>query len=239
MNDEQKENVENDVNDTSSTENSNIGNDIKQETVNTFNEAKEKMKNINFKEEAEIGKGLFKKLITAPRDAINEIAHDQENNFFKTALLLVIIWAGIVLIKQIIYYINAKYIKFSAQNILTLIKVTIAPVLRILTLTAALYIVNKKSKKSFITTITTFTVAKLPVIVSSLFGFLTYISAKITDITNPISTWLSVLSTVLVYFAVKSLTDEEDDSKAFKSFIIIEGIFYIVYFALSFLGIYI
>ena len=30
----------------------NVGNDIKQETVNTFNEAKEKMKNIDFKAEA-------------------------------------------------------------------------------------------------------------------------------------------------------------------------------------------
>ena len=48
----------------------NVGNDIKQETVNTFNEAKEKMKNIDFKAESETGKGLLKKLFTNPLEGI-------------------------------------------------------------------------------------------------------------------------------------------------------------------------
>ena len=83
---------ENEANDSISTESTNVGNDIKQETVNTFNEAKEKMKNIDFKAEAETGKGLLKKLIKNPFEAIKETAQDSENNFFKTAILLVAIW---------------------------------------------------------------------------------------------------------------------------------------------------
>ena len=61
MNEKQEEN---NTNEFTSSDNTNVGNDIKQETVNTFNEAKEKMKNIDFKAEAENGKGLLKKLIT-------------------------------------------------------------------------------------------------------------------------------------------------------------------------------
>ena len=89
----------------------NVGNDIKQETVNTFNEAKEKMKNIDFKAEAETGKGLLKKLFTNPLEAIKEITQDSENNFFKTAILLVAIWAIIAFVKQLLYYITSKYAK--------------------------------------------------------------------------------------------------------------------------------
>ena len=215
----------------------NTFNEAKQETVNTFNEAKEKMKNIDFKAEAETGKGLLKKLFKNPLEAIKEISQDSENNFFKTAILLVAIWAIIVFAKQLIYYITSKYTKFSGSNILTLVKVTIAPICRILALTLSVYIVNKKSKRSFITIITAMTVAKIPVIISSLFGFLTYISHKITSITNPIGALLSVISTVLVYFAVKFLSNEENDSDALKSFIKVEAIYYIICFALSFLEI--
>lgn len=215
----------------------NTFNEAKQETVNTFNEAKEKMKNINFKAEAETGKGLLKKLFKNPLEAIKEISQDSENNFFKTAILLVAIWAIIVFAKQLIYYITSKYTKFSGSNILTLVKVTIAPICRILALTLSVYIVNKKSKRSFITIITAMTVAKIPVIISSLFGFLTYISHKVTSITSPISALLSVISTVLVYFAVKFLSDEENDSNALKAFIKVEAIYYIICFALSFLEI--
>lgn len=212
-------------------------NEAKQETVNTFNEAKEKMKNIDFKAEAETGKGLLKKLFKNPLEAIKEISQDSENNFFKTAILLVAIWAIIVFAKQLIYYITSKYTKFSGSNILTLVKVTIAPICRILALTLSVYIVNRKSKRSFITIITAMTVAKIPVIISSLLGFLTYISYKVTSITNPIGSLLSVISTVLVYFAVKFLSNEENDSDALKSFIKVEAIYYIIYFVLSFLEI--
>ena len=234
MNENQEEN---NTNEFTSSDNTNVGNDIKQETVNTFNEAKEKMKNIDFKAEAENGKGLLKKLIKNPLEAMKEISQDSENNFFKTAILLVAIWAIIVFAKQLLYYITLKYTKFSGSNILTLVKVTIAPICRILALTLSVYVINKKSKKSFITIITAMTVAKIPVIISSLFGFLTYISHKITSITNPIGALLSVISTVLVYFAVKFLSDEENDSDALKSFIKVEAIYYIICFALSFLEI--
>ena len=56
--------------------------ELKQETVNTFNQAKEQMKNINLKEEAEIGKGLLKKLWKNPVETIKEVVSDNENKCF-------------------------------------------------------------------------------------------------------------------------------------------------------------
>ncbi len=213
-----------------------VESEIKKETVNTINAAKEQMKNLNFKAEAETGKGLIKNLWKDPVGAIKEIVNDGENKFFKTAILLVAIWAIIVLIKQIIYYTSSKYLSF---NFLSTLKVVIAPILEVIALTAAIFVINKKAKKSFVSIITAVSVAKVPLIIASLLGFITYIGSGAHYITTPVSRILNVISTLLVYFAVKFLTEEEDVSKAFKTFVMVEGIYYIIYFVLSFLGIYI
>lgn len=209
---------------------------IKKETVNTINAAKDQMKNLNFKAEAETGKGLIKNLWKDPVGAIKEIVNDGENKFFKTAILLVAIWAVIILIKQIIYYASSKYLSF---NFLSTLKAVIAPILSVVALTAAIFIINKQAKKSFVSIITAVSVAKIPLIIAALLGFLTYIGSGVHYITTPITGILSVISTLLVYFAVKFLTEEDDVSKAFKTFVMVEGIYYIIYFVLSFLGIYI
>ena len=47
---------ENETNNTSTGETVSTENDLKNDTLNSFNEAKEQMKNINFKKEAEVGK---------------------------------------------------------------------------------------------------------------------------------------------------------------------------------------
>ena len=119
--------------------------EVKQETVKTFNEAKEKMKNINFKEEAEAGKGLLKKLWKNPVETIKEIAADTENKTFKIALLLVAVWAVIELVNMILYYAASPYADF---EFLPTLKVTLEPVLRVLAMTLAVYIVNNRAKTS-------------------------------------------------------------------------------------------
>jgi len=50
---------------------------------------------------------------------------------------------------------------------------------------------------------------------------------------------LSLLSTVLVFFRIKNLFEEEDNNKAIKNFAVVMEIFYIAKFILSFLGLYI
>ena len=209
-------------------------NDLKQETVKTFNEAKEQMKNINLKQEAEVGKGLLKKLWKKPLETIKEIAEDKENKALKTAILLVVVWAVIVLIDRILYYVLSKYIKF---NFLSTLKVTLAPILRVIAMTFAVYIVNNRAKDSVSKILTSVTFAYVPSIISSLLWLLDNISSKMYTLLTPISGLLRVVTIILMYSTVKSLIQENEEEKALKTFIKVEAVYYIIVFVISFLGI--
>ena len=211
--------------------------DLKQETMNTFNEAKEQMKNINFKEEAQVGKGLLLKLWKNPIETIKEIANDKENKTFKTALLLVAVWAIIELIDTILYYATSKYVTFSTSNILSTVKTVIAPVLKVIAMTLALYFVNNRAKVSISKVLTSVSIAYIPSMISSLVWLLYRISLDMYKILSPVSALLNVLSTVLIYTTVKEFVKKDDEQSAFKAFVKVEAIFYVISFAISFLGI--
>jgi hypothetical protein len=208
--------------------------DLKQETVKTFNEAKEKMKNINLKEEAEVGKGLLKKLWKNPIETIKEIANDKENKAFKTALLLAAVWAIIELATMILYYVTSKYAEF---EFLPTLKATVAPILKVIAMTLAVYFVKNRAKDSISKLLTSVTVAYIPSIISSLLWILYEISSKMSTILTPVGGLLNVVSIVLMYNTVKALTNEEDETKAIKTFIKVEAVYYVILLAVSFLGI--
>ena len=208
--------------------------DLKQETAKTFNEAKEQMKNINFKEEAQKGKGLLSKLFGKPVETIKEIVDDNKNQFYKTALIIIIAWVVLILLSKIIDFIIYDYYKF---NVLATIKLMLSPVLKILVMAIIIHVLNKDNKQSLTKSITTVSIAKIPVVISVVLGYLTYISSNIRYVTNPITSLLSVISTVLMFFVVKEMFKEEDNEKALKVFIKVEVIYYIAAFAFSFLGI--
>lgn len=210
-------------------------NDLKNETINTVKEVKESVKNINIKEEAEKGKGYLKELIKDPIKKINDIANDKENKHFKTAILLLIIWTAVVLIKALIAY-NASF-SYMMKHILDIIKITIAPIVSILVLTLIVFLLNKENKKSLNTVITTIVTVKLPIILSSVIGLITLISKSAYKIVNPISLFLEVISIVLVFFGIKKLFDVKEDNKAIQKFALVLGIYYIVEFVLTFLEI--
>lgn len=209
-------------------------NDLKNETKNSINEAKEQMKNLNIKEEAKTGKGLIMDIWKDPLGAIGNNVKDEKNKFYKTALLLVALWTIIAALKQILYYVTSKYVSF---NLLESIKVVIAPILEVASMTIAMYIINKNKKKSLSKTITAVTIAYIPVIISSALGLLTYISTSVIHVTNPISGFLIVISNIFVFFTLKALTEEQNDKEAIKTFFKVEGAFYIIYFVLRLLGI--
>lgn len=211
-------------------------NELKQETVKTFNEAKEQMKNINFKQEAEAGKGLIKKMFKNPIQTIKEIAEDAENKTLKTALLLVMVWAVIALIDRLLYYATSEYVSF---NLLSTLKATIAPIVKVLAMTVSIYLINKTAKKSISKIITSVSIAYIPSILSSALWVLDNLSSKLYDILSPVSGLLSVVTIVLMYNTVKSLSSEADETKVLRLFIKAEAVFYIISFAVGFLGIYI
>ena len=209
-------------------------NNFKQQTRDTINTAKEQMKNFNFKGEVEAGKGLFKELWSNPVNAIKDIVADKENKAFKTSILLFVVWLVLVVLDRIIYYASNEYIDF---EFLPAFKVFLAPVLGIIAMVAALYLLNKKSPKSIVTLITAVVVTRIPLIISEILGLLYYISSNVTYVTSPITKILNVISIVLTFFAVKFIFNEEDNAKAFRLFVLVEGVYCLIYFVLKFLGI--
>ena len=184
--------------------------------------------------EAQKGKGLISKLFSDPIQTIKETVKDETNQFYKTAVLLIVIWVAIIFLKEILRAITYDYYTF---KLLSTLKLMISPVLKVLVMAIIIHGLNKDNKQSLMKAITTVTIAKIPVIISACLGFLTFISSRITYITNPISSLLSVISTVLMFFVVKEMFNEKDNSKALKSFVKVEVVYYVVVFVLNFLGI--
>lgn len=209
-------------------------NELKKEATETFRETKEQIKNMNFKEEAEKGKGLLGKLVKNPVETIKEIVEDNKNQFYKTALIIIFVWMILVLLRRILSFIIYDYYKF---DVLATIKAVLSPVLKIIVMAIIIHLLNKDNKQSLTKSITTVAIAKIPLVISVVLGYLTYISSNISYITNPISSLLSVLSTVLMFFVIKEMFKEQENEKALKIFIKVEVIYYIVAFAFSFLGI--
>ena len=157
--------------------------ELKKEATDTLNETKEQIKNMNIKEEAQKGKGLVGKLLKNPIGTIKEMVKDEKNQFYKTAILVVCIWIVIVLLKEILSCIVYEFHTF---KILRTIKIIIAPIVKIIAMSIIIHMLNKENKQTLTKAITAVVIAKIPVVISSCLGFLTYISSNITYITNPI-----------------------------------------------------
>lgn len=214
--------------------------ELKNETVNTVNQVKETMKNVNVKEEAKVTKGFIAEMLKNPLGKIKEIANDTTNQCFKTAIILVIVWMLTKLILIIDFDVFEYFTwKYFGKLILTYVKTTIAPAILVIVMSTIIFIMNKKSKKSLTTVISTIVATKLPVIAASVISLLTVISSNIVNITSKISSFASILSTVLLYIGIRELYNEEDEKQSFKTFVIIEAIYVVVSFIISYLGIYI
>lgn len=213
--------------------------EIKKETVETVNQVKETIKNVDIKNDAKAATGFVSSMFKDPFGTMKQIANDSSNKHFKTALIFMIVWMVVILISSLF---GTSLYRFSFnlafKQILSIIKAVVAPLLGVIVLSVVIHIMNKENKKSMVTNITAVVTAKVPVIIASIVSLLTVISTQVGQITRPFSSLCSVISVVLTYFAAKSICGEED-SKFFKKFVLIEAIFYIVYFAISFLGIYI
>ena len=211
--------------------------EIKKETTDTVNQVKETIKNVDIKNDTKEATGFVASMFKDPFATVKEMANDNKNKHFKTAIIFIIVWTAVIFIKSL----SLKYWSFNAifKNILDLIKVIIAPTLGIVVMSCIIYLMNKENKKSLITIITMVTSAKIPVIIASVISLLTIFSSSAYKITSPISSFASVISVILTYFTAKSIIGEEQNSKFFKKFVIIEAIYYIAYLVISFLEIYI
>lgn len=215
--------------------------EIKKETVETAKQVKDSIKNVDIKNDAKEATGFVSAMFKDPFAKIKEIVEDKENKNLKLAIIFIAIWTVAVFIKSF----TTKYWTFTGifnnvfKNILSLVKVSIAPILAILVLSAIVYFMNKNEKKSLATIITSITIAKIPTIFASVVNLLTIFSASAYKITSPIASLCSVVTTILTYFTIKAIFKEEQNSKFLKTFVIIEAIYYVAYLIISFLEIYI
>ena len=144
-----------------------------------------------------------------PLGKIKEIANDKGNKYFKTAIVLVVIWTVAVLLGTISF----KYFswRFFGTTVLGYIKAILAPVVGIVVMSLIIFLMNKKSKKSLTTVLTTVTTAKLPMVVAEVISLLTLFNYDAKKITTRITSLATIISAVFMYFAIKELFGEKED----------------------------
>lgn len=123
-------------------------------------------------------------------------------------------------------------------NIFAIIKSLISPLIMIALLSGLTYGFLKNKNKSFITIVSAITISKIPNIVASFVSIISLFGSGITRLTSNFSSFCSIISTILLYFTIKNLSIESENDSYFWKFSLIIGIFYVVKFVLSYLGIY-
>ena len=219
-------------------ENNEIKEKVKTEATNTVNQVKDTIKKVDIKKDSVETKGFVIDMIKNPVEKLQEIVKKQSAKFFTYAVILIAIWMSAELISEC-FSIGVKgYTRFF-NSILELVKVTIAPALGILIMAIIIMVRNKNNKKSLTTIITALTAAKLPRIIVSILSLLTIISVEVHKVISPLTVFAGAISTIFVYFVIKSVLGKNNDKEALKEFVIIEAIYCVAYFLLSFLGIFI
>jgi len=214
--------------------------ELKNETVDTVKQVRDTMKNVNVKEEAKATKGFVIEMFKNPLEKIKEIANDTTNQYLKTSIILLIVWAITILVLKIDFGIFEYFSwRYFGDLILSYVKAILSPVLLVIVMSMIIFIMNKKSKKSLTTVLSTITATQLPIIAAEFIGILTLISSSAIKITSKVYSLASLVSTVLMYFAIRELYNEEDEKQAFKNYVLIQAIYIVVSLVISYLGIYI
>ncbi len=216
-------------------------NELKKETVEAVNQVKETIKNVDIKNDAKEATGFVTSMFKDPFSTIKSIAEDKSNKNLKFAIIFVIIWVLAEFINAMLNVVLSRYWtgRLVASRLLSIVKITIAPIITILVLSCIIYLMNKENRKSILTTITSVVIAKIPVVFASIINLLTLISSNATPLTSRIGSFCSVVSIVLTYFSTKALFGTEQNSKFIKKFILIYAIYYLISLVIYYLGIYI
>lgn len=213
--------------------------ELKNEASNTVNQVKDTIKNVDIKKDSIETKGFITEMFKNPLEKLKEIAEKDNSQYLKYAIILIAIWSAVRLIRECFSLGTIWGFSSLGSSIISVITGTISPLTGILVMSIIVLVMNSKDKKPLTKVITAVTAAKIPIVISAAVGLLTIISSSISIITLPFASLCSTISTVLMYFALKSLFSEEKNSNFIKKFVIIEGIYYIAYIVLSLLKIYI
>ena len=206
------------------------------------------MKKLKLKKENNESKNFFPNFFKTPYDEIKKVAQSPRS-YFIIILVSFLSWIAANLIGGIIsivdhmlngYYSNIlMYFKNSFDDILDLFVSILTPAIIISVLSLIVYLFMKNKKKNYLTIASTLIIAYIPVISASIVSLLGYINYNIAKLTNTYSSFCSVITAVLTYFAIKSLYSEEDDNKSTITYLITMGIYFGFVFILKIFGLYI
>lgn len=211
--------------------------EIKEETKNTVNDVKETIKNVNIKDDAKKTTNFVTSMFSKPLETLKSVANDGKNKNLKHALILAIIWLVTILLKSLFgAHWSWRYFGLSLRSILQSL---LAPVIGIISMGLVIYFMQKGEKKSLTTIFTTITIAATPHILVTVLSLLSLFSSNFNAVFSPLSLFATAITIVYMYFAMKLLIGNEENSKFIKKYTIIQLIYFIIYFALTFLEIYI
>lgn len=210
---------------------------LKNETKDTVNQVKEQIKNTDFKKDAEDTKGFVKEMFVNPFEAIRKVATGEENILSKVVIIMIIFIAASV-IHSIISLM--KYGKYSGlgSNLLSLVASVLGPVFYIAVPAIIVLILNRTNKKSLITVISTLVVTSIPVAINEVISIISVLVSGASIITSPVTSMFTFVATVLTYFGMKDIFEEEDGAKFIKTFAIIELLSSFAIVILARIGIY-
>ena len=198
--------------------------ELKSEASTTVNQVKDTIKNVDIKKDSIETKGFISELFKDPLGKIKEIVDKENNQYFKYAIIILVIWVVAELISRCFLVGPIWGLSSLGSSLMSVIKATIAPICSILVMSIIVLVMNSKNKKSLTTIITTVTTANIPLVIASVVSILTICSA---------------VSIVLMYFTLKSIFGEEKNSEFIKKFALVELVYYIAYIVFSLLNIYI
>lgn len=222
--------------------------DIKKETTETFNQVKNTIKNANLKNDTKEAKGFFISFFQNPLEEIKKATNSTDNKFIKISIIIFVIWLATILISNALstattylfgtfgsfpYFFNHLF-----HNIFNLFKDLVAPIIIVLVLSGLVYGFKQVKNRSFLTIASSILIAKIPVVTATILNLFTIFSAHFSKITIAFSGFCNILSTILLFFVIKDLSEEDKNDSYFWKFALIMGIFYIVKFVFSYLGIY-
>ena len=197
--------------------------ELKSEASTTVNQVKDTIKNVDIKKDSIETKGFISELFKDPLGKIKEIVDKENNQYFKYAIIILVIWVVAELISRCFLVGPIWGLSSLGSSLMSVI----------------VLVMNSKNKKSLTTIITTVTTANIPLVIASVVSILTIFGSSISTITIPFTRLCSAVSIVLMYFTLKSIFGEEKNSEFIKKFALVELVYYIAYIVFSLLNIYI
>ena len=217
-----------------------------QEQSGVKTETKDTTKNYNLKDEANEAKNFFINLFKTPLSEMKKIVSTPKS-FLKITIVILVAWVIFECLGSIIsiaksyvyspYYTFEMFIRNSISDFFDVFIALLVPVASVAALSGIICLLMKDKRKNYLTIASTIIIAKLPVAIASFISLLGYINSQVSIITTSFSDFCYVVSTVLVYFAIKALYSEEDDNIAAKTFLITMAIFFAAVLVLRFFNI--